>query len=219
MELKPNNVKKLRLKKGLGQEELAKMLGITRQSVYYIELGKTAITADNQKKLIEIFNCSIDDLYNDNSSVKKTNTKMISIKYYPDILASAGTGCFVSSENFETINVDEKQLAEMGIKSSYNNIAVIKVKGYSMQPTLQDGDLLFVDSSKKEVYNDRIYIINENNNLKVKRLTRESPFINKAIVKSDNQLSGEYPPYEIDFEKMDKNFICGQVVFYCRSIK
>ena len=207
-----NNLANIRKKRGLSVIKLAELTGLTRDAIYKMEKGEIGISKNSMPLLEKALQTTASEIYGGIS-------RMIPIKYYPDILASAGTGCFVSSEKFETINIDDKQLAEMGIKSSYDNIVIIKVKGYSMQPTLQDNDLLFVDSSKKEIFNNKIYIINENNNLKVKRLIRESPFSNKAIVKSDNQIDGEYPPYEIDFEKMDDNFICGQVIFYCRSIE
>lgn len=212
-------LKNIRQKRKITAEELGKAIGVSKATISLIEAGKVKLDNIKSQKIAKILNCKISDLFGETEFNPEYGSHMVPIKYYPDILASAGTGCFVSSENFETINIDDKQLAEMGIKSSYDNIAIIKVKGYSMQPTLQDGDLLFVDSSKKEIFNNKIYIINENNNLKVKRLIRESPFSNKAVVKSDNQIDGEYPPYNIDFEKMDKNFICGQVIFYCRSIE
>lgn len=207
-----NNLANIRKKRGLSVIKLAELTGLTRDAIYKMEKSKNGISKNSMPLLEKALQTTASEIYGGIS-------QMIPLKYYPDILASAGKGCFVDNKEFKIINIDEIQLAEMGIKSNFNNIVVIKVKGYSMQPTLMDGDLLFVDITKKEVYNDKIYIINENNNLKVKRLMRENPFNNKAIVKSDNQVSGEYPPYEIDFDKMDDNFICGQVIFYCRSIE
>jgi phage repressor protein C with HTH and peptisase S24 domain len=217
---------KIRKAKGIRLTDLSEKLkalygakAISAPMLSLIENGKNSLSFENAKMIADVLNCSIAELYGETIFKNSTSESIVQIKYYPDILASAGTGCFIDSEEFETINIDEKHLKEMGIASSYQNIAVIKVKGSSMNPTLLDGDLLFVDTTKKEIYNNRIYIINENNNLKVKRLIRESPFSTIAIVKSDNQTDGEYPPYQIEFNKIEENFICGQVIFFSRNIE
>ena len=213
-------LRNIRQKRKISAEELGKAIGVSKATISLIESGKVKLDNLKSQRIAKVLNCKISDIFGETEfNPEITSNNMISIKYFPDVLASAGVGCLVNNENFDIINIDEKQLQEMGIKSNYENIAVIKVKGFSMQPTLQDGDLLFVDLSKKEIFNNRIYIINENNLLKVKRLIRESPFSNKATVKSDNQIDGEYPPYEVDLQNINDNFICGQVIFYCRSIE
>lgn len=55
-------LKKLRTEKGLSQEELAKMLNISRTSVTNYELGRNKASAEILSKLSEIFNCSLDYL-------------------------------------------------------------------------------------------------------------------------------------------------------------
>ena len=62
-------------------------------------------------------------------------------------------------------------------------------------------------------------VINEDNSLKVKRIKKDNPFAKEVTIISDNQIEGEYPPYPLKIDDMDKNFICGQVIFYCRSIE
>lgn len=200
-----NIVEEIRKKTGLSIIQIAKKTGISRDAIYKIEKGISKPNFDTLEKLKESFGI---------------NNNMISLKYFPDVLASAGNGCFVNNENFEPINIDKKQLLEMGIKSNFENIVVIRASGYSMQPTIQDRDLLFVDITKKEIYNNKIYIISENNDLKVKRLLRKTPFDKNIIVKSDNEIDGEYPPYVLDLNDKEKaNCIKGQVIFYCRSIE
>jgi transcriptional regulator with XRE-family HTH domain len=55
-------VKKLRDHKGLSQQELAKLLMISRPTVSLIESGERKISADELVKLAEIFNISVESL-------------------------------------------------------------------------------------------------------------------------------------------------------------
>lgn len=58
-------VKALRMRKGMTQEELSKKAGISRQTLNYIETGKTVnITVATLMKLAEVLECKADDLVN-----------------------------------------------------------------------------------------------------------------------------------------------------------
>lgn len=58
-------VKALRMRKGMTQEELSKKAGISRQTLNYIETGKTVnITVATLMKLAEALECKADDLVN-----------------------------------------------------------------------------------------------------------------------------------------------------------
>lgn len=146
-----NNLKNIREKKNLSVIKMAEITGIGRDIIYKMEKGEIGISKKNLKIIQDTLNITASEIYGGVSN-------MIPIKYYPDILASAGKGCFVNSDSFEIISIDEKQLKEMGINSNYQDISVIKVDGSSMIPTLVNGDLLFVDTTKKSVYNNKIYI-------------------------------------------------------------
>ena len=214
-----NNIEKIRRKLKLSIDEIAPKLGMTFQNFRNIELGKTELKRKYEEDLANIFGCSVEDLYEENIDINnlKENKKsnMIKLKYY-DLSASAGNGCFNDIENYEILNIGEDFLNKIGI-TNYDNIAIIRAKGNSMYPTIHDGDLLFVDINKKEVYNDRIYIIREDDLLKVKRVLKESPTSEKITIKSDNHISGEYPPYDLKIDGC-QNIICGMVVFFCRSL-
>lgn len=205
-----NQLKKIRENKGLSVIKLAELSGLTRDNIYKIENSQVNFTKNNIEALTKALNITPAEL------MGLSEHRMIPIKYY-DISAAAGQGCFVDNENFEVISIDELQLIKMGIISNYSNIAIINARGDSMLPTIKDNDLLFVDTSQKQIFNDTIYIISERNLLKVKRILMKSPTDKTITIKSDNQISGEYPPYEIAIDG-SKNIVCGQVVFFCRKL-
>ena len=59
----------LRKKKGLSQEELAEKLGVSRQSVSKWESNNTYPETDKIVQICNIFECTMDDLINDNITV------------------------------------------------------------------------------------------------------------------------------------------------------
>jgi phage repressor protein C with HTH and peptisase S24 domain len=61
--------------------------------------------------------------------------------------------------------------------------------GLSLKDDIKDGDLLFVDFNNKEVINNKTYVIQQGNNLRVKKLRKE--FNGDLYLVSNNEK--EYP--------------------------
>ena len=80
--IKINRIRYLRMQKDLSVIELAKMLDISRQAVYLMEKKQGTISADVEQKLTNIFNCSVDELYNEPILEQ---TKYIVIEYVNDL--------------------------------------------------------------------------------------------------------------------------------------
>ena len=57
------NIKRLRAKMGISQETLAKMCGVTRTTLNTWENAASELGEKNEQKLLDIFNCSIYELY------------------------------------------------------------------------------------------------------------------------------------------------------------
>jgi repressor LexA len=205
-----NNLKKIREKRKLSVIQLANKSGIARDLIYKIEKGDIGISTKNIVLLEKALNVSASEIYGG-------NPQSIPIKFFDDS-TSFYSNCFANNENYDIINIDEKQLNKMDIADNYDNVFMMKARGDGMSPAIQDGDLLFIDAFPKEVFNKKIYIINEEGLLKIKRVIKNRPETKKIIVKSDNEAVGEYPPYEIEIDDL-KNIICGEVVFYCRRIE
>lgn len=58
-----NNVHELRKKMRLTQEELAKKLGVTRQTIISIEQGKYIASLPLALKMAKIFNMSVENIF------------------------------------------------------------------------------------------------------------------------------------------------------------
>lgn len=67
------NIKILREKMGLSQEEIAKYLGTKREMVSYYETGTREIPLELLEKLAEFFGVDLADLISDNQEVLNAN--------------------------------------------------------------------------------------------------------------------------------------------------
>ena len=64
-----------------------------------------------------------------------------------------------------------------------NNIKMLRVQGDSMQPTINEGDWVWVDTSNNFIGSDGLYMIRMATGLAVKRLQSG---LNDVVIKSDN---------------------------------
>lgn len=130
----------------------------------------------------------------------------IPIPRYP-VEAAAGDGALVDQETqtgFYAFNrswLTRRQL-------SPDNLAVISVRGDSMEPRLSDGDLILVDQAQVEIADGITYVIRLGNDLLVKYVQRISP--DAVSLLSENN---RYPPREISLATIGEDTaIIGRVV-------
>ena len=85
-----------------------------------------------------------------------------------------------------------------------------------MMPTIEGGDSLLVDHSRKEIYDGKIYCVRIENQLYAKRLQKIPP--NTVVVVSDN---AKYRSFEIDLSKCsDYDFeVIGEIRWWGRVAK
>jgi SOS-response transcriptional repressor LexA len=130
--------------------------------------------------------------------------KFFRVRYFADIRASAGGGAEVFDENYEYIDVDRRILENMlgGIPSG--EIEAIHVEGESMEPTLPDGSIVFIDRRQTDSTRDGIFVASTANGLFIKRIRRRADGMVELI--SDNPL---YAPEVLSPDQVE---IVGRVV-------
>ncbi|HBC4758621.1 helix-turn-helix transcriptional regulator [Staphylococcus aureus] len=69
------NIKLLRISENLSQDDLAKKIKVSKQSIYVWEKGEVLPDCENLMILSKYFDISIDSLVNTKISISKTNTK------------------------------------------------------------------------------------------------------------------------------------------------
>lgn len=128
-----------------------------------------------------------------------------------DVSASAGYG---------SVNEYEPQTHSLAFPPDYlkkltsgspQNLAIISVKGDSMEPTLLDDDIVLLDTSKKHLGYDGLFVLLMDDVLHVKRIGRSSKAGHVSII-SDNS---NFPPFDREIESIEP---VGKVLWYGRKV-
>lgn len=132
---------------------------------------------------------------------------------FESIEVSAGFGSFNVgvTEPDGKVPYDSNLLRNLGVKSKH--CGVFWANGYSMQPTILDGDQLLVDFSKREVKNNKVYLVQNGDSVWVKRVKIEWDGVELI---SDNK--EEYRPIRISADEAQNLQIIGQVVHVGHSL-
>ncbi len=141
-------------------------------------------------------------LYGQDPSSLIDSTDKYWIRYYPGITMSAGGGGSLEAEDFEKLNIPDYFVKMMGGKDMVKTIEAINVTGESMEPSLNDGDIIFIDVSKNHYSKDGIYAIYTDDGLLVKRIQKRADgqfdiisdnqvFSNQTISKNDLTIYGK----------------------------
>ena len=236
------NIKEYRTEKGWTQGELAKFAGVSIETIKRYENGKTNPTNDNLSKIASALGVKVKNLYDnvslnkspnvslssDNLSPSPSNLKpqnksndnteengIIAVPYFEDTYASAGDGAINYEEAPTTLEFTENFLRGfLRISGDLSKVHIINAKGDSMEPTIVNGELLFISTANAGgVISGNIYVINYSGDVFVKRLEK-NPITRAVTLFSDNE---KYEPIVIDGENLENCAIVGRVVAHIRK--
>ncbi|HFU77222.1 MAG TPA: phage repressor protein [Epsilonproteobacteria bacterium] len=141
--------------------------------------------------------------------LKEETEKFFQVRYFSDIRARAGGGAEVFDENYEANSIDEKIMHNM-VGMGNTELEAIHVDGESMEPTLLDGSIVFVDRTQTDINKNGIFIASTTGGLFIKRIQQRVDGMIELI--SDNSM---YPPQAV---AADEVTIVGKVVGNIESL-
>ena len=95
----------------------------------------------------------------------------IELPYYKEVELAAGSGSFeVREDNGHKLRFVKSTLNTLGVDAT--NAACVRVTGNSMEPVLQDGSTVGVDTSRKAVVDGKLFAVEHGGMLRVKYLYR-----------------------------------------------
>lgn len=122
-----------------------------------------------------------------------------------EVRISAGGGGFNDEyKPYQTTKVEKAWLDLRRLKAE--DCAMFLVSGDSMYPTLKDGEEIIVDRSKKELKDGKIFVLNNEGAMLVKKVQIT---YNGITLISQNT---EYAPIELNAEQANNLIVIGQVV-------
>ncbi|WP_118856223.1 XRE family transcriptional regulator [Haemophilus haemolyticus] len=207
--------------KGLSQAELARMTGIKQPSVFKIVSGQTL----NPKNIVEIATAlGVDvnwlktgegepiaqgSIISSLVSTDSDEHHRFRVDYL-DVQAAAGHSGIENAdypEVIQSIYFSKEGLLEIVGKSTNDGISLINVPTDSMVPTINKGDIVFVDTKVNYYTGEGVYFFLLNGGAYIKRLMKLPTGVYRAI--SDNSV---YPDFDISDELFDTAVIIGKFI-------
>lgn len=185
-------IKKKREKKGLTQDQLAKLIGVTRQTVHNYEKGEV-IPESKMELLKSVLNAQQYSVSEEieHSLASEPVTKYKSDHFLPLIPIDAMAGFGKGEQNF-TLYDSEKFVVPIFRGADF----LISVKGSSMYPRYNSGDIVACKVlTLRDIFFqwNQVYVLNTNQGALIKRVKRGSKD-NTICLHSDNE---DYPPFEL----------------------
>lgn len=203
-----DKIKKLRLEKGLSQEQLGEFVGLQKAAINKYETGRVVnIKRSTLQKFAEIFDVSPAQLLDDSELVNSidgiTNISVPVARAIP-ILGNicAGNGIFCEENYDGFFFVDNSIRADL----------CLNVKGDSMiESDIYDGDKAFICQNCL-IEDGRIYAV---------RINNESEAVLKRVFRQDENvvLSSSNPDYAPIIEKAENVSIIGECIGVYHAVR
>ena len=141
--------------------------------------------------------------------LEEETDKYLRVRYFSKINASAGGGAINEEAEYEYLHLDRsliEQLYHLPIQSA-KNLAALNVIGDSMEPTLQNGEIVLIDTTSQEIKKDGIFVIATSAGLFVKRISQRVDGSIELI--SDNK---NYNSEILSSDELTNTQIVGRVI-------
>lgn len=202
-------LKSARNQAGLTQAELGKKIGVSQNTIQKVESGGETKYINQLAKALGV---NVDWLEfgigEANTATNKANgeTEDLIIIDVLNVEASAGNGSLGDLvEVVKKLHYVPEQFHTYFQGLNPENIRVINIRGDSMYPTFNSGDMIFVDININHFDGDGVYVFNYKGDLYVKRLQNIGGCL---LVISDNPT---YREWKINEENYDQFYIQGKV--------
>jgi len=199
------------LRGGMQQAELASKLGIHKNTMVNYEKGDRSPDANLLLKFLEIFpETSPAWLLTGEGPKDRFAPLPDRFVMFPkhEISAGAGPRRHVESEQIVDFVSFKDDWIHNYLRVPTKNLALLTVKGDSMAPTFNAGDLILVDLRTTRIEDSAVYVIEFDDALLVKRAQRKLD--GSIVIKSDNAL---YEPEVLNKDQAEALRIVGRVVW------
>lgn len=193
----------IRKDRGLTQAQLAEMLGVTQQTIYYYESGERDIKASVLQELSRALDCTISDILG--LSDEFAREEFIKIPLCGDIAAG------VPIEAYEWIS---DVSIPMQIKQRHPKAFCMRVQGKSMNRVLPNGCYAVIDPSRTEVlHNGTAFAVCVNGfTATIKRINKLANGF--ELVPDSTDPTFRPRVYDYNDEDTEEITIIGEVVWY-----
>lgn len=224
-------LKKARLNAGYSSAaKAAEALGVRESTYRGHENGQNKFDFSDAERYAKKYKCNAIWLLTGQQSDKKDSSEITdneptaaisdydalntSIPEY-DVYVSAGGGAIVEHENVKSQWPFNLSYLQNELRVSPKDLALVEVRGDSMEPTLSSGDRVMIDTTDRNVSQPGIFVLWDGDGTVIKRLERvyDSEENTIALI-SDNK---RHSRYEIPAHS-DRIKIVGRVIWCAKRL-
>jgi Predicted transcriptional regulator len=194
-------------KKGVRQGELASGVGVESSTISQIVNAKRLPSMELAMKIADYFAISLAEFFACKDETKPDIAYVEKVKARP----RAGTGGLeTDSDHNGYYSFHTSFLARK--KGNSKTMKIFEVAGDSMTPTLDDGDMIMVNTTEKDVQTGRVYLLRIGEDLMVKRLETRPGGV--MMIRSDNP---DYDDIPVNLHEVTDVEVFGRMVWSCRE--
>lgn len=209
------NIRFLRKKKNLTQQEFADALGIKRSMIGAYEEDRASPKMDNMKAIANFFGISVDELVSERITDKWLEERNVRLEKEKEIKAGNLRVLSITVDSDDNENIELVPVkASAGYINGYadpefvrelpkfhlpmltgGTFRAFEIKGDSMLP-IQPGSIIvgeYVDDWKQMKNNDTYVIVSKNEGIVYKRVMNRLKEQKSLLLKSDNKAYEPYP--------------------------
>jgi len=205
-------IKELRKALKIGQDEMAAAIGVHKQTLSRYERGEIAPGAELLQAIAKKYRVSIDWLITGDgpppASPPTDEEGHISIPLY-SATASAGHGRLDQPDDIIEQCKFRIDWIRTTMHANPHKLALLRISGDSMEPTLRSGDVIMIDREITEPADGKIFVVNLAGQVVAKRVQAKSG--GKIDLISDNSI---YPVIPLGSQSK----IIGRVVWFGRIL-
>ncbi len=198
----------------LKQAELADRLGVSARTVGRYEADERSPEKEEFAKLVEAGADIVWLITGERTALAQIQAiagRTIDLPRYEARLSAGAGSSEPEREEIDGFAVPEDFVRQV-LRRSPRGLIVARADGNSMAPTINDGDLLIIDTTDQRLQNSRIYALSVDGNLFVKRIARS--------IKAQVQLVSDNKEYETELLPDDVDVrIIGQVIWHGGSLE
>lgn len=195
------NLKKIRQANDLTQDQLGDILGVSKQQISKIEKGKSQLTKEKMQILNDKFDLS---LQNQPNEIDEDCITLDHIGIHPS--CGKGTDVFYDPE-VSPIQIGINLIKNFFKVSHPKNLKTFSASGDSMNPIIEHGDLILVDTGDVEYTNGGVFLLTIDNCWFIKRLRKK--ITGELDIISDNP---KYPIETLALDTFKEVSIKGRVI-------
>lgn len=211
-----NRIKLLRETLKLSQKDFGNRLNIRDTAVSKYELGAVKPSFEILSKIGKTFAVNLNWLINNEGQIflhQPEIDKKCEFIYIPEFgdPVSAGQGAIMNSEGIECYHCFPRHFIYNDLLATPEDLFMLKVMGDSMEPIINDNDIIMIDRSSISIREGKVYLCVYYNELLIKKIQVIGD--GKYSLISENKLL--YPPIEAIKSKVT---IIGRVIWFGRKI-